>query len=173
MVLLIDANIILDVLMNRKAFVKESSLIWKMCETEQVKGYISTLTFANIVYIMRKELSPDIIEEVFRKMGLIFEFVGLGSSTIKKATEMRWDDFEDAIQSATAEDIKADFIITRNVQDYMKSKVKAVTPAEFWAEPMITLMCELNAGIRSADEEGWISEDDFNMHFRNKRNDNK
>lgn len=39
------------------------------------------------------------------------------------------------------------------------------------AEAMIQLMCELNAGIRSAEEEGWISEDDFRSHFKNRRND--
>ena len=37
------------------------------------------------------------------------------------------------------------------------------------AEAMIKLMCELNAGIRSAEEEGWISEEAFNEHFRAKR----
>ena len=55
MVLLIDANIILDVLLNRSEFVKDSSMIWKLCETEQAKGYVSALTFANLVYIMRKQ----------------------------------------------------------------------------------------------------------------------
>ncbi len=39
------------------------------------------------------------------------------------------------------------------------------------AEAMIQLLCELNAGIRSAEEEGWISEDDFRSHFRRKRGD--
>ncbi len=39
------------------------------------------------------------------------------------------------------------------------------------AEAMIQLLCELNAGIRSAEEEGWISEDDFRAHFRNRRNE--
>lgn len=37
------------------------------------------------------------------------------------------------------------------------------------AEAMIQLMCELNAGIRSAEEEGWIAEEDFREHFRKKR----
>lgn len=37
------------------------------------------------------------------------------------------------------------------------------------AEAMIQLMCELNAGIRSA--EAWISENDFRSHFKNRRND--
>lgn len=38
------------------------------------------------------------------------------------------------------------------------------------AEAMIQLMSELNAGIRSADDEGWISEEEFADHFRSKRN---
>ena len=54
MKLLIDANILLDVLQNRENFVRASSMVWKLCETEQAKGYISALTFANLVYIMRK-----------------------------------------------------------------------------------------------------------------------
>ena len=37
------------------------------------------------------------------------------------------------------------------------------------AEAMIQLLCELNVGIRSAEEEGWISEEDFRSHFRRKR----
>ena len=38
------------------------------------------------------------------------------------------------------------------------------------AEAMIQLMSELNAGIRSADDEGWISEEEFADHFRSRRN---
>ena len=41
------------------------------------------------------------------------------------------------------------------------------------AEAMIQLLCELNAGIRSAEESGWISEEDFRAHFRNRRNERK
>ena len=37
------------------------------------------------------------------------------------------------------------------------------------AEAMIRLMCEINAGIRSAEEEGWISEEDFREHFLHRR----
>ena len=73
MVLLIDTNIVLDVLLNRSEFVKDSSMVWKLCETEQAKGYLSTLTYANMMYAMRKQLTPDQIEEVFRKLNLIFK----------------------------------------------------------------------------------------------------
>ncbi len=133
MVLLIDANILLDVLMDRQPFVKDSSLIWKLCETEKAKGYVSTLTFANMMYIMRKELSSEIIEEVFCKLKLIFEFADFSPAILEKAVEMKWKDFEDAVQSATAEQVHADYIITRNVRDFNQSKVIAFTPSELLA----------------------------------------
>ncbi len=133
MVLLIDANILLDVLMDRQPFVKDSSLIWKLCETEKAKGYVSTLTFANMMYIMRKELSSEIIEEVFCKLKLIFEFADFSPAILEKAVEMKWKDFEDAVQSATAEQVHADYIITRNVRDFNQSKVVAFTPSELLA----------------------------------------
>lgn len=133
MVLLIDANIILDVLLNREEFVKDSSLIWKICETEKAKGYVSALTFANLIYIMRKQLDPERIEEVFRELNLIFEFADLSITDLSRAAELSWKDYEDAVQSVTAERVHADYIITRNVRDFAKSKVLAFTPSELLA----------------------------------------
>lgn len=133
MVLLIDANIILDVLLNRPEFVKDSALIWKLCETERAKGYVSALTFANIVCIMRKQLDPEKIKEVYQKLSLIFEFADFSVSDLTHATELNWKDFEDAVQSVTAERIHADYIITRNVRDFTQSRVMAFTPSELLA----------------------------------------
>ena len=133
MVLLIDANILLDVLLNRNDFVEDSSLIWKLCETGRAKGYVSALTFANLVYIMRKQLDPEKIKEVLRKLSLIFEFTDFSVTDLAKAAEMNWKDFEDAVQSATAERVHATCIVTRNVRDFANSKVIALTPAEILA----------------------------------------
>ena len=130
---MIDANIILDVLLNRPDYVKDSAMIWKLCETEQMKGYVSTLTFANLVYIMRKQLDPEKIEDVFHKLNLIFEFADFSVSDLTHAADLNWKDFEDAVQSVIAERIHADYIITRNVRDFSKSRVMAFTPPELLA----------------------------------------
>ncbi|WP_418782572.1 type II toxin-antitoxin system VapC family toxin [Hominenteromicrobium sp.] len=133
MKLLIDANILLDVLQNRENFVRASSMVWKLCETEQAKGYISALTFANLVYVMRKEMDAQRIEEVLHMLSLIFEFAELNDSDLFRAAALQWSDFEDAVQSVTAERIHADYIITRNVRDFSRSKVIAFTPDELLA----------------------------------------
>ena len=70
---------------------------------------------------------------MLQKLSLIFTFEDLKASDISTVADMQWDDFEDAIQAATATRIHADHIITRNVKDFRKSKVMAFTPAEFLA----------------------------------------
>ncbi len=133
MTLLIDANILLDVLQNREPHVRASAVIWKLCETEKAKGYVSALTFANLVYVMRKELDAKKIEETLKALSLIFEFVDFNVSDLTRAAGMNWDDFEDAVQSVTAERLHADYIITRNVKDFTGSRVVAFTPSELIA----------------------------------------
>lgn len=128
---LIDGNIILDVLQNREPHIEASSKVWKLCETNLVNGYVSALTFADMVYVMRKELTPAKIYEVLKKLALIFHFTELSISDMEKAARMMWKDYEDAVQAAIAERIRATAIITRNIKDYQQSKIPAFTPAEF------------------------------------------
>ena len=111
MTLLIDANILLDVLQNREPHVRASAVIWKLCETEKAKK----------------------IEETLKALSLIFEFVDFNVSDLTRAAGMNWDDFEDAVQSVTAERLHADYIITRNVKDFTGSRVVAFTPSELIA----------------------------------------
>jgi len=133
MKLLIDANILLDVLQKREPHFHNSAQIWKLCETDLAEGYISSLTITNLIYVMRKELDPDKIENVLRQLKLIFQLTNLSASDITKAAELKWSDFEDAVQSTIAARIHADYIITRNVRDFEKSTVIALTPTEYLA----------------------------------------
>ena len=91
---------------------------------------MSALTYANLIYIMRKGIVPRKDKRGLQTLRLIFEFVDLSVSDLSHAVEMQWQDFEDAVQSATAERLHADYIITRNVRDFNKSKVLALTPSE-------------------------------------------
>ena len=82
---------------------------------------------------MRKEMDAQRIEEVLHMLSLIFEFAELNDSDLFRAAALQWSDFEDAVQSVTAERIHADYIITRNVRDFSRSKVIAFTPDELLA----------------------------------------
>ena len=131
MKLLLDTNILLDVLMEREPFYELSLRIWNSCANKKFTGCISSLSFANMVYNMRKKLTPVKIEKLANQMCKIFEFADLNSADIIKSSQMRWKDFEDALQSAAAERVKADYIVTRNVKDFEQSNIKALSPEDF------------------------------------------
>ena len=132
--LLIDTNILLDVLQEREPYLDNSLKIWGYCEDKYVEGYISAMSPSNIAYVMRRELTPDRMQEVFIALALAFKFADLSLSELETAADMKWRDFEDAIQSATASRIHADYIITRNTKDFEGSNVRALTPEEYFTE---------------------------------------
>lgn len=130
MKVLIDTNIILDVLCRRPEFYEDSVKVFKLCEVKKILGVLSALSIPNIVYIMRKELNTEKIQEIIDYLSLIFTIADLKSDDLKKAARMNFKDYEDAIQSACATRIKADYIITRNIRDFTGSKVTAIKPSE-------------------------------------------
>ena len=128
---LIDTNVLIDVLADRQPFALDSAVVWKLVETAQIRGFISVLSVPNIVYILRRELSAETVDEIVKKLFLIFEAASLTADDELRASSMRWHDFEDALQSVAAANVGAEYIITRNTADYKDSPVPAVTPAEF------------------------------------------
>lgn len=130
MKILVDTNVILDVLCNRPDFVEASSKVWKYCEVNQIEGYISALSVPNIVYILRKELTPEKTKQLIQQITMIFQIVDLRAGDLRSAAEMFSSDYEDAIQMVQANRIQADFIVTRNIRDFRESKVPALKPAE-------------------------------------------
>ena len=128
--LMIDTNVLIDVLQDRKLFSDDSALVWKLCESCAAEGYISSLSFANMTYVLRKQIDKESVAEMMKDISLIFSFADFNQSILYKAAKYQWDDYEDAIQAATAVMISADYIVTRNTKDYRRSDIPAITPAE-------------------------------------------
>lgn len=133
MKVLIDTNIILDVLCRRDGFYEDSAMVWKLCEVKKITGVVSALSISNIIYIMRKELDAERTKEILNGLSLIFTIADLKADDLKKAADMNFKDYEDAVQSACASRIRAEYIVTRNIKDFRESKVTAIKPAELLA----------------------------------------
>lgn len=131
MKILIDTNVILDVLIDRKDFAEPAQKIFKLCEVKKIEGFISALSIPNIVYIMQKELDKNKIKNILNKLTLIFNVADLKSDDLIAALGMNFNDYEDAVHCAQATRIKADYIVTRNTKDFDKSKIPVITPQDF------------------------------------------
>ncbi len=131
MKVMIDTNVILDVLCKRPDFYEDSAKIFKLCEVKKISGVMSSLTVSNIYYILRKELDAVKTKEILDILFLIFSVADLKADDLKKAVDTKFRDYDDAVQSACAVRIKANYIITRNTGDFTESKVAAINPAGF------------------------------------------
>ena len=128
---IIDTNIVLDILYNRKPFVIDSLNVFRLCETKKIEGYISTLFIANIIYILRKELNNNKIKEILEKLSHILKIVDLIENDLKKACTFEYKDYEDAVQTVQADRVKSQYIISRNQTDFINKHLKVISPREF------------------------------------------
>lgn len=132
MVILIDTNIALDFLTMRQPYYDDARNIIRICADEQIQGYIAFHSLPNIFYILRKSHSEADRREMLRKLCFVLQVTGASHEKVCDAIEYKeFFDFEDCLQYECAREISADYIVTRNVQDFQYSEVKAITPKEF------------------------------------------
>ena len=55
----------------------------------------------------------------------------LQADVVIKALDAEWKDYEDSVQSMSAVDSSADFILTRNKKDFQKSSIPVLSIEEF------------------------------------------
>lgn len=130
--LFIDTNIVVDLLAQREPFYSESALLFSRADKKKIKLGVSSLTIANIHYILQQQMSASKAKMVLRKLKLIVDIYPLDNKIISLAlNDDMFTDFEDALQYFTAIEHKQDAIITRNVKDYKKSQLPIHTAKEY------------------------------------------
>ena len=132
MVILIDTNVALDFLTVRQPFYQSAKAILQACASDNVQGYIAFHSLPNIFYILRKSYSDEDRRSMLEKLCLILRVTGASHERVCDAISRgEFSDFEDCLQDECAQEVSADYIVTRNVDDFKHSRVKAITPEEF------------------------------------------
>ena len=126
---LLDTNIVVDVISRRGGF-EDSLTIFRSCEVGIAEGVISATTVTDVRYILRKHIDPGGVRDAVKTLLLIMDVAGVLKSDISAALLSEVKDFEDAVQASCAERIKADYIVTHNLQDFGKSSVPAISPSK-------------------------------------------
>jgi predicted nucleic acid-binding protein len=130
--LFIDTDIIIDFLIDRKPFSREAAIIFTLIEQKKLKGSVSSLTFSNLYYVLRKFESHNKVISKLDSLSKLLNILKVDDQIIKKAITSGFSDFEDSIQHFCAIDSrKIDVIITRNIKDYKNSDLPVMTPGDF------------------------------------------
>ena len=135
MTVFLDSNIILDILLKNADFYEESKKVLELSDSKPIDFYVSAASITDIFYILNKRLNNK--EETKRYLQDLLEIVsvaGIDEKKIKNALNSSWKDFEDAVQHESSIQIGADYLVTRNTDDFKSSMVRIISPSEFLKE---------------------------------------
>ena len=131
----VDTDVCIDLLSGRKPFNKTAEILFSLADNGKIKIYVSSLSFANIDYVLRSQYSTTHSRQIIGKFKTIVNVLSVDSKTIDLAVASDFNDFEDAIQYCCAIENNLTTIITRNIKDYRKATIKVLTPETFISIP--------------------------------------
>ena len=132
MKVLIDTNITMDFMSDRNPFSDDAEKVFTFCCSGLIEGYMTVNSFCDLHYILRKHLrDKNQLTSVLSFWLKFVEILDTTSSDCRLAFESPVLDYEDAVISEAARRCGIEYIVTRNINDFKKSPVPAVSPADF------------------------------------------
>ena len=131
MKVLFDTNIIIDVLLDRKPFSEHASYLMSRVERSEINGFLCATTVTTIHYLLSKYLDKEKAIDSINSIMALFEIASVNRLVIENALKSKFSDFEDSVLHESARHAGVEYIITRNIKDFKKSKIPAYTSTEF------------------------------------------
>ena len=128
--ILLDTDVLIDVALDRQPHSNLASEILDRIEHGVGSAYIAWHSVSNFYYVVSPSRggvsTRDFIAHLTRFVGV----AATGTEAIRYAAALPITDFEDAMQVAAARECGAQHIVTRNVGDYERSPISAISPQE-------------------------------------------
>ena len=129
---LIDTDVILDFLFDRKPFSEDAAQILSWCENGKIQAFVTSIMLSNIYYLLRKTAKHEKVIENLKMLLNIVDVITTNKDAVLDALHSEFKDFEDALQNFSAQnhdEIKV--IITRNIKDYKGSNLAIMEPETY------------------------------------------
>jgi predicted nucleic acid-binding protein len=131
----LDTDVVLDHLADRQPFAEYAHRLLALAETGKLTLCVSSLSFSNLYYILRKLKGHADALALLGKLRLLVRVSAVTDAEIQSALGSSFNDFEDAIQHFTAKaEGSVSAIVTRNKADYSASEMPILSPEELLAK---------------------------------------
>jgi len=129
----VDANILLDLLLERKPHNIYSEQLFELGRQKEVQLILSTLSIANAQYLLKRiKVNAANIRRCLIDICSICKLASLNDIVVMSAlAALKFEDIEDAMQYVSAVESGADVIITRNEKDFRQSQLPVMNAREF------------------------------------------
>ena len=129
--ILLDTNILLDSIIPNRPQHDEALALLKWCNGSGDHGFAAATSFNDAYYILCRAYSEAIAREALENLLGLVAVAPVSAEECDRSLRSNEPDFEDGLIRACAELNGADFIITRDKDAFVSSKVKSVTAKEF------------------------------------------
>jgi len=131
---LLDTNVVLDVLLDRKPHSADSAQLFRLVEEGQVSGMLCATTLTTLDYLLSQSLGRSDTRKVLARLIRLFEIAPVNRTVIENALRSHMTDFEDAVLDQAAHQAGVDAILTRNGKDFKKAFCTVLDPRQFLAQ---------------------------------------
>lgn len=131
--LLLDTNVLLDVMLDRKPFVADSARVVAAAETGRFDASLCATTITTIHYLASKRLGPKVAIKEISYLFQIFRIAPVNETVLKAALQIKGRDYEGLVLLEAARGIGADGIVTRNPRDFSDAGMPVHLPADIVA----------------------------------------
>ena len=134
MKVLVDLNVLLDVIQRREPHYQHSAAILSRVAAGDLEAAVPGHALTTVHYVVARFQGVEVADQAVDWMLARLDVVPEGLGTFLRARQLDLADFEDAVVASAAEQARCERIITRNVEDFRRSPIAAVTPQELEAE---------------------------------------
>ena len=127
---LVDTNVVLDVLLDRRPFAEAATQVFAFVEESRIEGFLCATTVTTVDYLLGQALTPEETRDALQRLLNLFEIAPVNRPVLEQAMRSRISDFEDAVLEQAGRLVAVDAITTRNVRDFEKSTVTVFDPLE-------------------------------------------
>ncbi len=128
--MLLDTDVLLDVALDREPHADAAAEILDRLERGRESAFIAWHSVSNFYYLVAPSRGGPGARGFILDLIRFVAVAETDTSAVRYAAELPMRDFEDALQVAAARACGARHIVTRNVKDFDRSPIPALTPAE-------------------------------------------
>ena len=129
MIVLLDADVLIDVALERAPFVKAAAALLDALELRPGAAFLAWHTISNFYYLVAPARGRTTARDFLVHLTRFARVAPTTTESVRYAAGLAVTDFEHALQVAAAAACRADVIATRNIRDYANSPIQAATPA--------------------------------------------
>lgn len=130
---LFDLNILLDVIQQREEFYEASAQALSLAEAGLIDGVVAAHSLTTLFYLVAKHRTAEQARLTLTQLLVFLSVAAVDQAVIEGALNLPYGDFENAVQMAAALYSGAEYLVTRNPQDFKTGPLTALQPAELLA----------------------------------------